>query len=214
MYLERLQQGLLGAMQAQNNPSAFLAQQQQNRQMQQQQNEQMNAQALQQAKANQAQMASNQRAMEQTGQQMLQEQQAREERAKQMALQIGLAVATGGAGGGGEAAEAAAPAAESAGQAAIEDMAAQSGAQLEKGLLNSGAMSDTAVKSAELGKMANLGDVNPYKISASVPKFDGSHLAEMSSLDELGIAKDFLMSNGLLSGNSYNQYYQNRRRGM
>lgn len=211
-YLERLQQGLLGAMQARNNPSAFLAQQQQNRQMQMQQNEQMNAQALQQAKANQAQMASNQRAMEQTGQQMLQEQQAREERAKQMALQIGLAVATGGAGGGGEAA---APAAESAGQAAIEEMGEETAKQFSKGLMDSGAMSDTAIKSADLGKMANLGNVNPYKVSASnVPKFDGSHLADISGADEIGIAKDFLMSNGLLSGNSYNQYFQNRRRGM
>lgn len=162
-YLERLQQGLLGAMQAQNNPSAYLAQRQQQRAADNQAVQQQYAQATQQGQASMAQLSNEQRQMEQAGQQAIAQHNAQEEAKKQKLMQLGLTFALGGLGGGGAEAGAGEAAAESAGNAVAEEMGEAVADTFTDDLISKGAISDTAAMSANLEKFGNLANASPYK---------------------------------------------------
>lgn len=162
-YLERLQQGLLGAMQAQNNPSAYLAQRQQQQAMDNQAVQQQYAQAAQQGQASMAQLANEQSQMQAAGQQAIQQKEAEDAKMQQQLLSIGLTLATGGLGGGGAEAGASEAVAESAGNAVAEELGQQAAQQFGKNAVESGAISAADAMTAELGKMGNLTQVQQYR---------------------------------------------------
>lgn len=159
-YLERLQQGLLGAMQAQNNPSAYLAQRSQANEQMAQMAANQYAQAAQTGKANMAQLQNEEQQMMQAGQQAIEQYNAQEEAKKQKLMQLGLTFALGGIGGGGGAAEAAA---DSAGTVAAEGMGEAVADTFANDLISKGAISDTAAMAADLDKFSNLANVTPYR---------------------------------------------------